>query len=274
MKNSFIFVMVGFVMAVFLPVSSDGAEMIPIDNPGFEYPPLADGVYQYTMDDEGWGYYNNDGYLGPWNVAKSDYTNEAPEGQNVGFTCAGLTSDGGGFAQVLLAPEAVLKEGRTYTLTVEVGRAKTYPYVGYKVQLLAGGIPHTPGTGGNYTGPVVGGTLLAEDDNSLTMDMGTFVTSTVTYTYDPALHSHVLGEPLQIRLLALGSFNNWDETEFDDVRLSYEASIASNPSPADGAEDVSVDTDLCWKAGEGALVHEIYFGTDPCDLDLVGTQAV
>ena len=33
----------------------------------------------------------------------------------------------------------------------------------------------------------------------------TFETSTVTYTYDPELHSGLLGEPLQIRLLSLGN---------------------------------------------------------------------
>ena len=41
MKKSFIFVMVGFVVAVCLPLSSDGANLIPIDNPGFEDPVLS-----------------------------------------------------------------------------------------------------------------------------------------------------------------------------------------------------------------------------------------
>ena len=263
--------LMSFVVALCLPVSSDGASLIPIDNPGFEIPVLADDGWDWSMDDEGWGYFDNNGELGPWNPLNADYVGEAPEGENVGWVEA-IGGVPGGFAQVLLDPEAVLKAGTTYTLTVEVGAARTYTSGGYKVQLLAGGTPHTPGTGADYTGPVTGGTLLAEDDDTLSpIKAGTFEMSTVTYTYNPALHSHLLGEPLQIRLLALPG---GDETEFDDVKLSFESGIATNPTPADGAVDVSVDTDICWMLGTGALVHEIYFGTDPCDLPLVKTQAV
>jgi hypothetical protein len=188
--------------------------LIPIDNPGFEDPVLADDDWSWSMDDQGWGYFGNDGYQGSWNVTTADFPGEAPEGENIGWAEGeGLL---GGFAQVLTDPDATLKAGMIYTLTVEVGYAfTTAPFGGYQVQLLAGGTPHTPGTGGEYTGPVTGGTLLAEDDNSLTIAQGTFETSIVTYTYDPA-HSALLGEPLQIRLLAYAAS---DEVEFDDVRL-------------------------------------------------------
>jgi hypothetical protein len=37
---------------------------------------------------------------------------------------------------------------------------------------------------------------------------------------------------------------------------------ATNPSPADGAVDVAVDADLSWDAGEGAVSHDVYFGTN------------
>ena len=30
---------------------------VPIDNPGFEDSVLADGAYDYSMDDQGWGYF-------------------------------------------------------------------------------------------------------------------------------------------------------------------------------------------------------------------------
>jgi len=193
---------------------------IPIDNPGFEYPVLVDDDWGYSMDDEGWGYYNNDGSQGPWNPT-TEYPGGVPEGQNVGWTSPG--ADGpGGFAQVLTDPEAVLKADWTYTLTVEVGNAIGYDWGGYKVQLLAGGTPHTPGDGSDYTGPVTGGTLLAEDDSSLAVPDGTFMTSTVTYSYNP-MHSALVGQPLQIRLLALVPANPTGEeieVEFDDVRLT------------------------------------------------------
>jgi len=197
------------------PPPPPGPVNIPVDNHGFEDPVLADGDWSWSMDDQGWGYFGNDGYQGSWNVETGDFPGEAPEGQNVGWAEGeGLH---GGFAQVLTDPDAVLKEGMTYELTVEVGNGLTSdPFGGYQVQLLAGGTPHTPGTGGDYTGAVTGGTLLAEDDNSLTIADGTFETSTVTYTYDPA-HAALLGQPLQIRLLAYAAS---DEVEFDNVRLT------------------------------------------------------
>jgi len=192
------------------------AELLPIDNPGFEIPVLADDDYDYSMDNEGWGYFDNGGNQGSWNVTTADYPGQAPQGQNVGWTNPGDAVPGG-FAQVLTDANATLKEGMRYTLSVEVGNSVTYPSGGYKVQLLAGGTPHTPGTGGDYTGPVTGGTLLAEDNNSLTIPAGTFKTSVVTYTYDPA-QSSLLGQRLQIRLLALPGGGD-AETEFDNVRL-------------------------------------------------------
>jgi hypothetical protein len=187
---------------------------------------LANDDWSYSMDDQGWGYYDNDGYIGSWNVTTGDFPGEAPEGQNVGWA----EGEGyhGGFAQVLTDPDAVLKEGMTYELTVEVGDGLTTdPFGGYQVQLLAGGTPHTPGSGGDYTGEVTGGTLLAEDDNSLTIADGTFETSTVTYTYDPA-HAALLGQPLQIRLLAYAAS---DEVMFDNVRLTATAAGAAIPEP-------------------------------------------
>jgi hypothetical protein len=191
--------------------------MIPVVNAGFENPVLADGDYGFSLDNQGWGYFANGGDIGPWNPATTDYPGQAPEGLNVGWAEPG-NGVPGGFAQVLTA---TLTAGMTYTLTVEVGDALTYTGGGYAVQLLAGGTPHTPGTGG-YTGEVTGGTLLAQDNNTRTIVDGTFVTSTATYTYNPALHSGLLGERLQIRVLALHDA----ETEFDNVRLD------ATPEPA------------------------------------------
>jgi len=198
-------------VAIFALSASAGAAEVTIVNPGFEAAALDDGDWNYMMDNEGWGYFDNDGYIGSWDIDAYYFGGSAPEGENIGWAEPG---DGvpGGFAQVLTE---TLKAGWTYTLTVEVCNALDYAWGGYKVQLLAGGTPQATGTGADYTGPVTGGILLAEDDNSLTIAVDTFETSTVTYTYNPALHSGSLGEPLQIRLLALGA----DEVEFDDVRL-------------------------------------------------------
>ncbi|MHC4694605.1 MAG: PA14 domain-containing protein, partial [Planctomycetota bacterium] len=44
--------------------------------------------------------------------------------------------------------------------------------------------------------------------------------------------------------------------------------LASSPNPADGAIDVSIDTNLTWTRGYGAKWDKVYFGTDPCDMYL------
>jgi hypothetical protein len=40
------------------------------------------------------------------------------------------------------------------------------------------------------------------------------------------------------------------------------SSLASSPSPANGAADVSIDTALTWQAGIGATSHRVYLSTD------------
>jgi len=218
-------------VTIFLNMALQSAQSyeIPIDNPGFEEPVLiVEDGYAYSMDNEGWGYFENDGYLGAWNITITNYiSGMAPEGDNVGWVEPGsYVDDGGttnleddvtvyivgGFAQVLT--NSTLKAGMLYTLTVEVGNARGYDWPGYMVQILAGGTPHTPGTGTNYTGPVSGGTLLAEDSNTVSIVEGTFEKVTLTYRYDPA-DAALLGDPLQIRLLAIG----FEEVDFDDLSL-------------------------------------------------------
>ncbi|MHC4230014.1 MAG: LamG-like jellyroll fold domain-containing protein, partial [Planctomycetota bacterium] len=57
------------------------------------------------------------------------------------------------------------------------------------------------------------------------------------------------------------------ETEIEKIMLGavYEATA---PNPADGAEDVSVETNITWTRGDGAKWDQVYFGTDPCDANL------
>ena len=201
--------------------TSAGAYSVTIVNPGFETMALADGVWDYMMDNEGWGYFANTGYVGSWDIDSGYYGGTPPEGENVGWANPGSAAPGG-FAQVLTE---TLATGMTYTLTVEVGNALGYDWSGYCVQLLAGGIPQATGDGTNRTGEVTGGILLAQDNNSLTIVEDTFVTSTVVYTYNPA-HSAYLGDPLQIRLLCNFEITDYEEAQFDDVKLD------ATPEPA------------------------------------------
>ncbi|MDY0355989.1 MAG: LamG domain-containing protein, partial [Sedimentisphaerales bacterium] len=49
---------------------------------------------------------------------------------------------------------------------------------------------------------------------------------------------------------------------------------ASNPTPADGAEDVLRTTDLGWTAGEFAATHNVYFGPSPEDVNAARPTAL
>ena len=263
--------------------------VIPIANPGFENPVLDDGDWDWSLGNQGWGYFANDGYLGPWNPTTDDFPDEAPEGDNVGWTNPGNISVPGGFAQVLTE---TFTANTTYTLTVEVGRSSYYSWGGYKVQLLAGGTPHdTTSTG--YTGAVVGGNLLAEDDNSLNIAPDAFKTSTVVYTYDEVADANKVGEPLQIRLLCRGDVSDSDEAYFDDVRLTadpprpvsgavstVELTLAVNdefnPTPVTDSMTIDVYDTACLAARFGLAQAAVYPGDldEDCDTDLADLAAV
>lgn len=52
-----------------------------------------------------------------------------------------------------------------------------------------------------------------------------------------------------------------DGFEFDTITIEKTAK-ASNPNPEDEAENVPADTVLSWRAGIGAVSHDVYFGTN------------
>jgi hypothetical protein len=242
-----------------------------IANASFEDPVLADDDWDWSLGNQGWGYFANAGNLGPWNPTTDDFPDEAPEGDNVGWTNPGGLGVPGGFAQVLTE---TITADTTYTLTVEVGRSSYYSWGGYKVQLLAGGTPHNT-TSTDYTSAVVGGDLLAEDDNSLTIAEDTFETSTVVHTSggpsDPTV-----GQPLQIRLLCRGNVSGDDEAYFDNVRLiadppffpawAQTVKLTLSAGDAVGSREDTMEIDLynnnCL-AAKGSGLAEI----DPGDFD-------
>jgi hypothetical protein len=234
--------------------ASAGAAEIPIVNAGFESAVLTDGNWSY--DQQGWGWVGAD-EGGSWNPDNTGaiyygYGGIAPEGQNVGFAVSGDGVDGG-FAQVLTE---TLTANTKYTLTVEVGNNSYYAWGGYKVQLLAGG---TPGD----EGEIIVGTLLAEDDDSVTVAADTFETSTVTFD-STGVDAGLLGQPLQIRLLGKPGTG---EIDLDDVKLF--ASLARAATLVAPIEWAYVDLDLLKWARPDPLVAgdtisvNVYFGTDP-----------
>ncbi len=177
---------------------------IPVPNAGFEDPVLAEDDWTW-LDVPGWTWVGGEG-PGIWHVTIGDFDPVvAPEGQNVLYS-ENAVGDAGGVAQVLTETFAANTD---YTLTAEVGNSYFYYFAGYSVQLLAGG------------------TVIAEDNDTLWPEYMNWATSTVVYTYDPA-DSALVGQPLEIRLLNLGLDKdnppeNTVGVEFDNVTLSYKA---------------------------------------------------
>jgi autotransporter-associated beta strand protein len=182
---------------------------ITITNPGFELPAVAEENPTYSDIPVGWSAYNG-ASLGStvyaYNPSIDDFDSEAPEGDNVAGVLTLLA--GGvekGLSQTL---STTFKEGDVYQLTVKVGYTNYYEVdPGYKVQLLAGG------------------TVIAEDNNSLNPAFGEFATSTLNYVYDPA-DSGLVNQALQIRLINKGLDDFENEVAFDDVQLSV---VLANP---------------------------------------------
>ncbi|MCP4900456.1 MAG: hypothetical protein GY906_26120, partial [bacterium] len=184
------------------------------------------------LDVSGWTWVGGEG-PGIWHVTSADFDPVvAPEGQNVLYS-ENAVGDAGGVAQVLTETFAA---NTNYTLTAEVGNSNFYYFAGYSVQLLAGG------------------TVIAEDNDTLWPDYMTWATSTVQYTYDSA-DSALVGQPLEIRLLNLGldKDNPPDNTvgvEFDNVTLSYEASAETGVTiTVEEGGDIAAANELA-KAGD------------------------
>ena len=132
-------------------------------NAGFENPSLGEGFWA-AGDPPGWTWVG-DAVVGVWNAPDFEYSSVVPEGNNVAYTERyGVTNTVNGLAQVLGETFAANTD---YTLTVGVGNSEwSYWWSGYSVQLLAGG------------------TVIAEDNDTLRPGYGQWATSTVPYTYD------------------------------------------------------------------------------------------
>ncbi len=193
----------------------------PIVNAGFEDPVLADGDYPFATP--GWTKINDPGgSTGTWNPdATGDiwygYGGNAPEGDNVAWVYPDPNQESG-LAQVLTETFAA---DTTYTLTVQVGNNSYYDWLGYKVQLLAGG------------------TVIAEDDSGIVPADDEFALLTVPYTYDED-DAALVDQPLEIRLLAASVDSLEVDTDFDDVVLTADPPF---PAPA-GVQTVTLTVEV------------------------------
>jgi regulation of enolase protein 1 (concanavalin A-like superfamily) len=78
--------------------------------------------------------------------------------------------------------------------------------------------------------------------------------------------------PVQVGLFQTAYSDNVSYAAFDDFKVETFARLkATLKGPEDGARVVGAPL-LEWIAGETALAHEVYFGTDPNDLESLGMQ--
>jgi len=219
------------------------AELLVLVNPGFEDPVLAEDDYTWG-DVPGWTLVGGEATdiegTGVWNVTLADFDPViAPEGENVLFTEYVPEGIAKGVAQVLTETFAADTD---YTLTAEVGNSYYYYFAGYSVQLLAGG------------------TVIAEDNDTLWPDYMLWATSTVVYTYDQA-DSALVGQPLEIRLLNLELDKDVAApdvvgVEFDNVTLSYVAGAEPGITiPVDPNSDLAAANELA-QPGDTILFAE------------------
>ena len=186
-----------------------------VENRGFEANPVADGTYTDTVIPTGWSKYdpnniigqnyNSLGILNPTGTPL--YPGGAAEGKNVALVFLWrMQTDGlpAGFSQQLVA---TLQAKTKYILRVKIGNIAPVMgdawdltgFPGYRVELLAGN------------------TVLAEDNNTLIPNEGTFLESEVSFS--TGLADPSLGQPLGIRLINLNKGSSGIEVNFDDIRL-------------------------------------------------------
>jgi len=65
-----------------------------------------------------------------------------------------------------------------------------------------------------------------------------------------------------IRLTVTSKWGGMPQYGLSEVRFYQIPAFVREPHPASGSVDVSVDTDMSWRAGRGATSHEVYFSTD------------
>ncbi len=272
------------------------ADSITIPNAGFEeretFEPFAESTDKYPQwGREFWRQFDisaNGGPLRIWNpgapgvddtgqgVLDVAFDGLAPEGKYVMLVRSRENDPEREFEAVTQLLTETFDSTKSYTLTAKVGRLPgadeggSFNYnpdwFGYRVQFVVGG---TNIDGATFAGQVTGGTVLAEDDNTIEVPVNEFVTSTVVYNADPADSVHD-GEPIQIRLCALETPENREDDSlvgwvaFDDVTLQTGAFPGVVPSFVISEIDYSADDNavtLTWDSREG-MVYSVVYSND------------
>jgi len=95
-----------------------------------------------------------------------------------------------------------------------------------------------------------------------TPDSGEFQGNQAGTTFDPGTLAYSTTYYWRIDSVNAGGTTTGVVWSFTTESVAPPAQ-ATNPSPADGATNQSINVDLSWTAGSGATSHDVYFGTDP-----------
>ncbi|HPY48639.1 MAG TPA: discoidin domain-containing protein, partial [Sedimentisphaerales bacterium] len=96
--------------------------------------------------------------------------------------------------------------------------------------------------------------------------------ATAKATYEANTAVEFGGTPARfVRLNVNSGYGMMGQFGLSEVRFLFIPAQAREPQPTDGATGVAVASSLSWRAGREAVSHEVYYGTDPNALSLVGT---
>ena len=170
------------------------ALLLPLSNPGFEAYVLDDGDYLTSPSAlPGWGVSDK---AGAWNPTASNFSGEAPEGNNVAYINSGL------IGQWL---PTVINEGYHYTMEMKIGIRSDVAYINpeYGLSFVA-------------KNPLTGKAEVV-DQFSGVPTTGAF--SLVSYSYT-ATDPSVFGRELGIWLISKSG-----QISFDDVKVYNSSSV-------------------------------------------------
>ncbi len=101
-----------------------------------------------------------------------------------------------------------------------------------------------------------------DGDEWMTLGDYVFQRATGTNTYTANTTIDLEGVAAQyVRLVLNSAYGAGTKIGLSEVRFLYLPVQARGPQPADGAVNVDVDTDLTWRAGRDAAMHDIYLDT-------------
>lgn len=277
--------------SLFLVNPTAGAAEVPVTNPGFEDITGETPNFEFTFGPlDGWDLYDPDNingeFIGTLTPVEPDpvgdpgvfinFPDGAAEGQRVGIAFLSRANYDNG-AQGEFGMQQTLGDAlqpfTRYTLSVEIGniasgQSQSFGFFnlagfpGYRVELLAGGVP------------------IAADHNTLagTIDDGDFATSTFDFTTADSLvveGQERIGQTLGIRVVNLNVPDLTDavttaadlEVDFDDVRLTAELLGDMDLDDAVTLQDVQVFV----QALEDPAGYAASFGVSAADRgDLTG----